>query len=409
MNNMPCKIKDLDKEQLNELIDAYENTNEQVLSLIDRFNLLDSPSVFARNLPLIDTDKHCPYCGGIMQRKVKTRSSYRYQSQILTCKVCKHKIDLQEDSKFVCHCPKCVAIKESYRIQEQINRQNLIHNYLTHIQEQIHQQQSVSFYNLSLKLRLFICSLLSSLKFDLKNLCFEPLTLNVYATLSPSLVFTKECLDELFKLKILYVSQTSSLEAFTLSSYQEQLHISYDFHKVKLAIALQEFTDLNHKKLNEFKSCKHFDDMDLTQIKNMWYSITTIECLEHLKMYTNQIDKSYNAPQKIVSLTYQLLTIFSPGVVCCLFWSVCTSIITNYKQHHLSKAQALHNINNNLEYRAYDLLTNKRHYKESYRNKSVPQSVLSKLFFDYIVGLDDDAFSIVCSDEIIVKALHKRS
>ena len=74
MSNLPCRIKDLDAQQLQNLIDAYENTNELVLSLIKRFNLLDSPSVFARNLPLIDTDKHCPYCGGIMQRKVKTRS-----------------------------------------------------------------------------------------------------------------------------------------------------------------------------------------------------------------------------------------------------------------------------------------------------------------------------------------------
>ena len=407
MSNLPCRIKDLDAQQLQNLIDAYENTNELVLSLIKRFNLLASPSVFARNLPLIDTDKHCPYCGGIMQRKVKTRSSYRYHSQILTCKNCKHQIDLQADSKFVCRCAKCNEIKEAYRKQEQQDTENFILNYLSYVEEQAHMYKPLSIYDLNLKLRLFISSMLVKLKFDHKTLCFEPLELNIYAQLSPSLVFTKECLDELIELKVLYVGKNSSFEAFKLYQYQGETQISYDIHKVRLAILLKEFDNFTNKQLNELKNCKYCTDLNAIQIKNMWYSINTIECLEHLKFYTNHIDRSYNAPQKLVTLTYRLLTQFSPGVVCCLFWSVCTLVITNYKQHRLSKEHALNTINNNIEYRADDLLSNKRHYKQSYRNKYLPQSIFSKLFFDYILKLDDDAFSVVCNDEIVDAVLKK--
>lgn len=96
MNKLP-------ENKVNEIVDLYLNQKDtiSVREIIARYNLNISSNQLRELLPLVRSDKSCPYCGTVMYRKIVSRGHLGDPY----CKTCGH--IFYSDSENICRCRKC--------------------------------------------------------------------------------------------------------------------------------------------------------------------------------------------------------------------------------------------------------------------------------------------------------------
>lgn len=118
-------IEDLSTDELEQLLEDYDEGIVRISDLIDKYGLEYTPSRLSTFLPEIVCDEECEYCGkGSRMVIPRSRTTARKK-----CNICGHQISLKRNI-IRCNCDNCCK-KSQDRIEQHIKN---VHDYLENIE-----------------------------------------------------------------------------------------------------------------------------------------------------------------------------------------------------------------------------------------------------------------------------------
>ena len=116
------KLKHLTEEEINEVIDLYQNKEVKIKDIISKYKIDIIPSGLVKILPPVQAKRMCPYCQQNMYHNLEARTAYSYSinSDVNFCLNCGHKEypELWGD-KQECNCGNCLKRKEKKKQEQQ--------------------------------------------------------------------------------------------------------------------------------------------------------------------------------------------------------------------------------------------------------------------------------------------------
>lgn len=302
----------------------------------------------------------------------KCRKPYRFRtrSQYLTR-------NLYKDSV----CSGCIKA-------ENLAVENAKIDFLANIWE-LAEPLQVDLSDLSVKSKVYLLAVIQALA-DEGFSKIEPLIDYPTCTLSPSVDFDLEIINYLVEHGFLVISSCTPLEAIGYQSNQ----VIIDLYKSVFEITLKstqvkklhdEFSDVTT--VFNIKQCKEF--VELCKV------IQLNECLSFLKNRLEEHKLSLVPGEKTKQVLEACLERFSVAQVYNFIWRAVTSAAAYYMRSSVSKRQAANSVVGAISRCMEKSIVNKWEVKPFKRNYNLPQSVLSRIVFDTILGTDDGGFNQV--------------
>lgn len=190
------------EEQISEMAKLYDN-GEKVANIISAYDLDISPGQMARFLPMVETEKECPYCGKKMVRP-RTRDSYISRNRI-KCRLCGHILGNR------CECLNCRAEME----KEELAKKEIIQNYYNNIRLE-YEAREFQELNLEEKFYLYMLFVLDGNGKSLKNISYNSMRNKIGILL----------INRLLESRIILVSPDSDIEAFSEDDFPRYFYLT---------------------------------------------------------------------------------------------------------------------------------------------------------------------------------------
>jgi len=358
----------------------------------------DIPSIVKLNAHLIVLDCQCIDCG---KTKICHTRSQLAQVNVdrWRCDICLEALQKRRRREYLEQCLEQERLKEEQKqaVLEYIN---------DYRSTQLTDIPSVSELN-EVDMLLLAATIESRGAENLKRLI--SLRDNLSLPLSPFFLLDKRTLKHLFKLNLLILAPGENYDFVTVNQKQES---EIDYHQ-----ATFEFTygpkDLT-KIMVSAKSRKNISALvGNKQFEDWCQQIQLGECLSYLITRSKLNDLAPSIGEKMVSLLSACLAECSVSVMHYIIWKAVESAAAFVQKPNITRKHASNSIYGNIE-RVFGKITNGSwRHNNSYRDASHPQSAMSKVFFDYVFGIEDCGFNYTL-DELFKqyrpqKALEKAS
>ncbi|WOI25074.1 hypothetical protein R1T44_13125 [Cobetia amphilecti] len=222
----------------------------------------------------------------------------------------------------------------------------------------------------------------------------EPLDDYPACTLSPDFVYDHKVLRHLIDGHLLLICLDTRLEAVEL---QEDDRFSIDLGECafNLALGADQITAL----INDF-----FDEETVQSFRQAPEFITLCkevqlnECLGFLKTVLEEHQLYLSPGEKTRQVLSQCLEKFSVAQVYNFIWRAAKDAAAYYMRGSISKRQAANSVVGNISRNMERALANGWDVKPFNRNYSLPQSSLSRIIFNMVLGTDDGGFEYLLTD-----------
>ena len=222
----------------------------------------------------------------------------------------------------------------------------------------------------------------------------EPLDDYPACTLSPDFVYDHKVLRHLIDGHLLLICLDTRLEAVEL---QEDDRFSIDLGECafNLALGADQITAL----INEF-----FDEETVQSFRQAPEFITLCkevqlnECLGFLKTILEEHQLYLSPGEKTRQVLSQCLEKFSVAQVYNFIWRAAKDAAAYYMRGSISKRQAANSVVGNISRNMERALANGWDVKPFNRNYNLPQSSLSRIIFNMVLGTDDGGFEYLLTD-----------
>lgn len=213
-------------------------------------------------------------------------------------------------------------------------------------------------------------------------------------TLSPDPAFDQQVIRYLIDKHLLLISLDTSLEAVELDG-NGTTSINLTMSTFDFALDRQQMTELIHGFL------------DAEVLQNIKYSLEFIElckevqqheCLGFLKMTLEEHQLSFSPGEKTLQAISACLDIFSVAQVYNFIWRAARDAAAYYMRSSISKRQAANSVVRSISRSLEQSLAHDWDVKPFSRNRNLPQSSLSRIIFDALLGADDGGFNIQLYD-----------
>lgn len=217
----------------------------------------------------------------------------------------------------------------------------------------------------------------------------EPLNNYPAYTLSPDPVLDRQILRYLIDKHLLLISLDTSPEAVELHR-DGTASINFIMSTFDFALGQQQMTELIHGFL------------DAEVLQNIKYSPDFIElckevqqheCLGFLKMTLEKHQLSFSPGEKTLQAISACLDIFSVAQVYNFIWRAARDAAAYYMRSSISKRQAANSVVRSISRSLEQSLAHDWDVKPFSRNRNLPQSSLSRIIFDILLGADDGGFN----------------
>lgn len=414
MNNKSLhkSLNHLSEDKINELIFRYYK-NENVNTLINEFDIDVSPSHLCKLFPPIShPDFPCPNCGAPLSSQPQSKNkSRRVNINFLFCNNCAH----TNYSFKKCQCDYCLNIqKKADEHREEMRR-------LKECERKIIQKIIEQTYDIGSNIPYHLDDLNFRHKVYLSTICkallvenysqvaqLYPMDLFDLANpISPSDEYTKKIILELCRLNILIPSPISDVLAFVQEDESGNFDYPNNFpntifsSKAWFVINVtcnDGFDDVIQKLLlgNYYNS-----EENAEEALKLWQSIAKQECIAYFEYQLNSVQFNTNFGKKTNIIIERLLENFSVSQIYALIWKEVASASKAFLEHRCSRTFARNIAIKGLERYGERALENGWNIIKYSRNKSIPQSILSEVFFNSVLPLKDDGFNQVPSLELL--------
>jgi hypothetical protein len=342
------------------------------------FKHQDIPSLVKANAHLVVLDCQCIYCG--KTKVCHTRSQLtQLKPNSWRCDECWEALQGKRDQEHLEYCLKQTRLKEeqSQAALEYIN--DYRGTQLTEVSP-ITELNEVD--------RLLLAATVESLGAEnLKTMI--SLRNNLSLALSPFFGLDEYILDHLFKLNLLLLAPEENYEYVTINK-KEELEIDYYQANFDFAYGIDDLT----KVMINAKSKKNTNDLVANpQFESWCQQIQLGECLSYLITRSKLNNLAPPIGEKLLSLFRSCLAEYSVSVIHYIIYKAVESAAAFVQKPNITRNHASNSILGNIERVFGKISSGSWHPNKSSRDNSHPQSAVTKIFFDYVFGIEDCGFN----------------
>lgn len=246
---------------------------------------------------------------------------------------------------------------------------------------------------LDLKSSIYLLSTINALADE--GLCtIQPIGNFAACTLSPDSSYDYEILKHLVDSNLITLSMSSSLAAITLYENDE---INLDFKTATFDLAFGQYQITN-------LSDSFFSNANIEKIRNLpdfidlCKAVQLNECLCFLKSMLLNHRLFMSPGVKTQQIITQCLERFSVAQVYNFMWRACRDAAAYYMRGSISKQQAANSVVGAISKNMERALANGWAVKPYNRNFNMPQSALSRVVFNTVLGTDDGGFKSLLTE-----------
>lgn len=365
----------LSNEEISALIDKYYSENIIVKDLLKEYNLSIPASKLHKSFPpLVYENYICEYCNIPLVADRKSKSNNLYYKNDLYCINCSHKPYIQN-----CNCNKCNE-KQKKIISM---KQKEIYNVYTK------REDPINFEDLSFEGKVFLGTFI---EYAIKENMYEFECSNkiqkIY-DLAPDDKTKSEIINFLIHNKAIQVSPFSNISAFTDNNFPKE----YDIYNVMYTLNLE----LPHDKeelLNQILQPDYFNDEYKKEALTIWKKIAISECIEYLVYQLKQVGFDFEVGEKTYITFEAFLENYSVAQIYGVIWRSVSEASRLYLEKRMTKKHAANTtIGSCQRYIERAQLYNWT-LKEYSRLRDLPQSELSRFFFNKVTKIGELGFTM---------------
>ena len=216
----------------------------------------------------------------------------------------------------------------------------------------------------------------------------EPLNDYPAYTLSPDPVFDQQVLRYLIDKRLLIISLDTSPEAVELHG-NGTASINFTMSTFDFALCQQQMTELIQEFLDAevLQNIKHS-----SEFIELCKEVQLHECLGFLKMTLEEHQLSFSPGEKTLQTISTCLEKFSVAQVYNFIWRAARDAAAYYMRSSISKRQAANSVVGYISRSLEQSLAHDWDVKPFSRNYNLPQSSLSRIIFNTLLGTDDGGF-----------------
>jgi len=212
--------------------------------------------------------------------------------------------------------------------------------------------------------------------------------------LSPSDRMDIEILRALYSNRHIYVSSSSQLAALTLTDGSGQYKFQLDFVRWKIALqdGLSNYTSI-YSKL-EAHLVERLNREGAPAVRELCDELALEECLAYLENALAEHRLGYEFGDKTRSVITKALNSFSVAEMYNFIWRAAKDAAAFYQRGAGSKDHASKTVLGSIERQCERALANGWQVTPFKRNWNLPQSELSRVVYNFLLGTDDGGFRI---------------
>ena len=373
---MNDKLAHLTEIQVEELIKRYYN-KEKVKYLIEEYGIDAKPSQLVKLFPPVITEKICPYCNTNLIIKRFSRDNV-WDNKFAICPSCGHE---ESDS---CHCKNCKE-KERLRLQNERQEKQEALQSLLYIDE----DKKVDLDSLSFEDKIYLGAFLRegiSEDFNyVKSInCF-------HNPLAPTKDFTSEILGILREKRLIDVHPDSDPEYFEEIDI-ETGNVRFHLGKVKWALNVKKEGFDNVQLVNSLINPDY--SIEPEESYKIWRKISLHEALEYFYYSVkNILGVEYSPGEKTIATLSDLINDYSVSQIYMIIYKSTNNALRFQAERGVNRKHASNTIVGNAQNFAERAKVNKWDLVRYSRLRELPESALSKFFFERILKIGYKGFN----------------
>lgn len=383
------KLAHLSPEQLNDLINRYQNGIDKISDLVKEFNIDAKPAKLVSLFPPIIYDNlFCPYCDDTnLVSKVKGRTTSSYYAKPPYCSECGH----QNSER--CNCDNCKEEADYESWQNEKNKRDIIKA------ENTREIEIADTKQVSLKDAVFILSLTRhSLSEDLKFV--EPFS-NDEIPLAPVFEFQNEIVKHLYSKGFINISSESPVNAFifdqaeTCTDAYYPTQVFWEFLPSLDVEGKREYL----KELQSTVKSNEWPEEWHSDVSKLWHQIAKYECLEYFLYLLDQRDFKLDKIGEKTHTTFEdILESFSVSRIYNLSWMAVRDTTDYIVRENISSWHGKNIFIGAIQRKAERARAEGWELRHSRRDYNCPQTVVSSTFFNLFLNIGDKAFETVAPE-----------
>lgn len=372
---MDERLAHLSEQQVEELIERYYN-NEKVKPLLEEYKIDVKPSQLVKLFPPKVTDVICPYCNIHLEIKRSTRY-YSWSKDEAECPACKH----VNESR--CRCENCKE-KEFIRIQKgRKEKQDLLDSILN-----LTEEGRVEFETLTFDDRVYLGALLrEGLSEDFTYI--KPIQ-DFVNPFVPTLSYSLEVLKDLWEKKLIVIHPESDPDCFE-NINAETGNFNYNPYGVKWALNVKVKDAPFETAAQALIMPENIIEPELSYI--FWKKVALLEAIEYFSYsMTSVLGVEYSAGDKTVTVLSDMLNHFSVSQIYSIIYRSVNNALRFKVERSVSKIYAANTVIGNAQSFAERAKIKNWEIQHYSRLKELPESALSRFFFERVLKIGSDGF-----------------
>jgi len=385
-NNYQDKLSHLSLQEVNDLMESYYGGEKNAL-LIQKYKIDIRSSLLSKTFPFeVHNEVLCPFCNIPMISHRESKSSYSPPK--IFCENCSHL-----KSNDYCNCENCKEEREKIQkiqVKQKLEKDNEKRDLLLELF--LHENSDpINTDTLSLKSKLYVCSLLRAcLSEDLSSI--YPVSQST-VKIAPTDKYIMDIISHLIDERVILFSPNTHLDSIII----EGNNIT-SYYPMSVTFKLNVTEDSYQKSIDNLMYLKGVDYISFEEKIQHWSDIGASECLEFLYAKLEE----YNLPNeyigdKTISSIEDALNNYSVSQLYNFIWRAVKNSAAFYQKERISKKHAVNTIAGNISRSNEKSIAECWDVKGYGRDYNYPQTIISEVFFNIIIGIGDKGFSSVRS------------
>ncbi|HCW4112740.1 TPA: hypothetical protein OXL58_002169 [Acinetobacter baumannii] len=375
-------LSHLTPEEITNLVNDYYS-GIKVSELIEHYNIAVLSSKLVSLFPPVKINSECEFCNLPMITKLNSKSSYEQLSRKdIICPKCQHQ------QNRACTCLKCREKVKLEELEKKRQQESLNNKKIAYL-EQLQKIPSISEEELSLTDKIYLASLLRECLHEDAEYIEE---VNQKGTaITPYLEFTSELLQHLLSRRLIIPYLINDLDQF---QEEEDGSITYFIYYIKYKINIQS-KDGNYQMMLHRLMYPRSDEFleDSTFCYEFWKKIAFYESIQYLMFKMESVRYDFSPGTKTYTVFQNLVNNFSVGQIYNIIYRAIANSTEQYQSGKITKIHAQNMVISSCEGQGERAIANNWDLKNYARVKELPQSQISKIFFDSILQISYLGFS----------------
>lgn len=252
--------------------------------------------------------------------------------------------------------------------------------------------EPVEFSQLTFRDKIYLGALLrTALSEDMEKII--PLN-EIEIDLAPTSKYEYRIIKYLIDKRLIVVNPNSKIEAFVDTNEEEKIKFPYFYYIYEVIYNVNIGSEDNKKFiLSSIMNPAELKDSDKEEALDIWKEIALQECLQYFKYEMENVRFDFNVGDKTIATFVDLLKSFSVSQIYGIIYKSVANATKYYQESSISRLQAANSVIGGCQRYAERAKLNNWELSRYSRIKDLPQSIISEIFFNRILGIGDLGFN----------------